>query len=222
MANPSCPSCGAEVPLRSAALPYATCAYCQAVLVRQDEGLREVGRTAILPADVSPIQLTTTGHADGLAFTVVGRVRWGWRDGSWNEWLLEMADGSSRWLGEAMGLFMVTAERPELLDLPLLATFRHGGGLIRDAVVTIDGRSFVASDLKEAQCLGSEGQLGFPSPRGRAMTSIDFRDAVGGLLSLQRDQDGARAWFGHYCTLAELRPANLRQLDGWRMPAALR
>ena len=33
----------------------------------------------------------------------------------------------------------------------------------------------VAIDCKEAQCLGSEGDLPFPTLSGRTMTSIDFR-----------------------------------------------
>src|SRR3546814_4157139 len=44
--------------------------------------------------------------------TLFRSVRWGWTDGSWNEWLLLFADDRHAWLGEAMGQFMLLAERP--------------------------------------------------------------------------------------------------------------
>jgi hypothetical protein len=49
-------------------------------------------QAASLPFDVSPHQLGTGQVVDGARFTVVGRVRWGWADGAWNEWLLQSPD----------------------------------------------------------------------------------------------------------------------------------
>ena len=121
-----CPSCGAPVPVRSAALPYVTCGYCQTLIRRQGEGMEAVGKSAVLPFDVSPLQLGSTGSFGAVRFSVVGRVRWGWADGAWNEWLCDCSDGIPRWLSEAMGAFMLTEEHPELLDRPELKTIRTG------------------------------------------------------------------------------------------------
>jgi len=90
-----CPQCGAPVPVRGGGLPYAVCAYCQTVIAR--DGMAEIGTAASLPEDVSPIQLGTGGVVDGARFSVVGRVRWGWADGAWNEWLLQTSDGQALW-----------------------------------------------------------------------------------------------------------------------------
>src|SRR4030095_12274072 len=98
MVDFNCPSCGAALPLRSAALPYVVCAHCQTVVLRGDQGLEEIGKSAVLPFDGSPLMLGTMGKAGGSGFVVVGRVRWGWTDGSWNEWLLAGDDGRHRWL----------------------------------------------------------------------------------------------------------------------------
>jgi hypothetical protein len=111
MANNACPQCGAPVPMRSGGMPYAVCSYCQTVIAR--DGMRDIGKAAVLPYDISPIQLGT-GVVDGARFTVVGRVRWGWADGAWNEWLLQLSDGTTRWLGEAMGQFQILTEREDV------------------------------------------------------------------------------------------------------------
>ncbi|WP_404480573.1 DUF4178 domain-containing protein [Novosphingobium sp. BL-52-GroH] len=218
----NCPSCGAGLPVRSAALPYTTCAQCQSLLLRDGLAVAEVGKVAVLPFDVSPIQLGTTLRVEGLHLTVAGRVRWGWGDGSWNEWLLHGNDGEHRWLGEAVGAFMLTAERADLLDLPLARRFAVGGEIVVGDEIVVEDVTLRAIDCKEAQCLGSEGDLPFATLPGRTMTSIDFRGPHAEALSLQRDERGTSAWLGYYSELAGLAPANLRAIDGWTLPEALR
>lgn len=222
MAVLPCPSCGAPVPVRSAALPYVTCAYCQTLIRRHGDGLEAIGKSAVLPFDVSPIQLGTSGAFGAVRFSVAGRVRWGWSDGSWNEWLLDCSDGTARWLGEAMGSFMLTEERPELLQRSELAQFASGGTLARGTTLALAEEEFEASDIKTARCLGSEGDLPRPTPAGAEVLSIDFRGSRGGAISLQRDSEGASAWLGSALELAQLSPKDLRQLDGWTIPAGLK
>lgn len=207
--------------MRSAALPYVSCGHCQSLIRREGEGLSAIGQVAVLPFDVSPIQLGTTGRWDGQGFEIVGRVRWGWADGAWNEWLMLMADGRQRWLGEAMGRFMVTAERPDLLDMAEIATFAAGGKVRRGTQIVVDGVSFIAADIKEAQCLGCEGDLSRPTPARAALTSIDWRSHDGAVLSVQRDAEGTTVWAGGSAGLADLAPRGLRQLEGWTIPAGL-
>ena len=217
----SCPSCGAEIPLRSAAMPYAVCAYCQTVAMREGEELREIGKAAALPFDVSPLQLGTVGEADGVTFDVVGRVRWGWSDGSWNEWLLRGTDGQHRWLGEAMGQFQLLSEKPDAMGNALLQGFASGQAIAPGDVVKLGGTSYIAADIKEAACLGGEGDLPFPTPADWTMTSVDFKSTDKGSLSVQRDAQGTSAYEGRYVELAELKPRNLRAIEGWAMPEGL-
>lgn len=216
----SCPSCGAPVPLVHAALPYAVCGQCQTLIVRDGNETKAIGKSAVLPFDVSPIQIGTRGTADGQRFEVIGRVRWGWSDGSWNEWLLSIGS-STAWLGEAMGMYVITAEAPELLGSPLGQQFATSGTVPLGAKIEVAGAHFTATDIKQAHCLGGEGQLPFPCPADWTMTNVDFRSADGGALSLQRDGNGVSAWLGRYVALDELKPVGLRKIAGWHMPADL-
>jgi hypothetical protein len=221
MESLTCPSCGAALPVRDPALPYSTCAYCQTLVRRAAGSVEAVGTVAALPADVSPIQIGTTVDRDAIAATVVGRVRWGWSDGSWNEWFLRAADGRAFWLGEAMGMFMLTSAYPAVLAVPAIRNFADGNPMARDCTIKAGGKWLTATDIKEAACLGSEGDLPFPTLPGWTMTSVDFRNAAGDALSVQRDADGTTAWLGEWSDLAGLKPANLRQIEGWTRPGAL-
>lgn len=210
------------MPVRSAALPYVTCSYCQTLIRRERDGIEAIGKVAVLPFDVSPFQLGSAIGWRGARFTLVGRVRWGWEDGSWNEWFAEGTDGAHRWLGEAMGSFLISEERPDLLDLAPIRAFAAAEPLYPGATVMIGESLFEASDVKQASCLGSEGDLPFATAIGTVITSVDFRSPGGAALSLQREADGVSAWLGEYLELGQLAPANLRAIEGWAIPAEMR
>ena len=210
------------MPVRGASLPYATCPYCQTLILRQGLNVEEVGKVAILPFDVSPIQLGTTLGAEGRRLTVVGRVRWAWDGGSWNEWLAMADTGAQFWLAEAAGTFMLTAEWPHLLDLPEVQAFANGAAISTGDVIEVEGRQLFASDVKQVECLGSEGDLPIPTRIGTRMTSVDFRSPGGEVLSLQRDERSTTAWFGDSWDLIGLKPGNLRAIEGWTIPGEMR
>lgn len=208
--------------MRDGAVPYTTCAHCQSLVLREGMGAEAIGEVAVVPFDVSPVQLGTSFTVAGLPMTTVGRVRWSWSAGSWNEWFLRADDGSVRWLAEAMGMFMLTVERPDILEQPLAQILVQGGTLIPGGDLEVDGEVYVVTDVKDAQCLGSEGDLPFATLPGRQMTNVDFRAAGGGALSLQRDADGTTAWLGWWFELAGLSPKGLRAIAGWTVPEAMR
>lgn len=216
-----CPNCGADVVFRSPALPTRVCDHCQTMLVRSDEGIQQVGKAAVLPFDVSPIQIGTAGRFGGQAFEVIGRIRWGWTDGSWNEWLMLFGGGGggTAWLGEAMGQYMVTVERP-LADLnaPALGPMMRGQAAVIGTKAVVDGEQLFVADAREVECLAAEGELPFRAPPGWRIYSVDLRAPSGNCASVQRDGDSVNFYIGRYVTLAELAPRNLRAIEGWAAP----
>jgi ribosomal protein S27E len=220
MLKVECPNCGAEVVFRSAGLPARICDYCRTMIVRSGEGVSAIGKAAELPFDVSPIQLGTSGRFGDHGFEVIGRVRWGWTDGSWNEWLLLFDDGSKAWLGEAMGQYMLLRERPlDELRAQAIRTLAQGGEVPVGTEAQVDGEILIVSDAREVVCIAAEGELPFTAPAGWTIFSVDFRSASGRCASLQRDGATADFYDGRYVTLAELKPTNLRDLEGWTAPA---
>lgn len=214
-----CPQCGADVAFRSPALPARVCDYCRTMLVRSDAGLAEAGKAAALPFDVSPVRIGMRGRYDGKGFDVIGRVRWSWTDGAWNEWLLLFEDNSNAWLGEAMGQFMLLRERPfNTVQTRALRAVAKGGKAVIGAEVQLDGRKLTIADARDVQCVAAEGELPFTAPAGWRIYSVDLRGRAGECATLQRDRDTATFYQGSYVTLAELAPQGLRAIEGWALP----
>ena len=219
MLTVACPNCGAAVTFRSPALPSRVCDHCQTIVVRRGQNVEAVGKAAVLPFDVSPIQIGTSGTFESHGFEVIGRVRWGWTDGSWNEWLLLFNDGSHAWLGEAMGQFMLTRERP-LGDIRAAAVNAIAAGeeVPIGTQAEVDGETLIVSDAREATCIAAEGELPFSAETGWTIFSVDFRSESGRCASLQREDKIPTFYDGRYVTLAELAPRGLRAIEGWPMP----
>ena len=219
MLDANCPNCGAAVRFRSADLPVKVCDYCRSSLIRTGDVLQAVGKIAEVPEDVSPLQIGVRGRDGGQGFELVGRVRWRWTDGGWNEWLALFDDGSTAWIGEAMGRYMLTRE------------VAHGG--FRTAVVrslrddqdvplgteaTIDGVKYVVTDVKEAVCVGGDGELPFSTPADLTMKSVDLMAPDGQCASIQKERGEVQVFAGRYVTLRDLQVTGLRAFDGWPMP----
>ena len=215
-----CPNCGADVVFRSPALPNRVCDYCRSMLVRSDDGVARVGEVAALPFDVSPVQIGTRGRVDDKGFEVIGRVRWAWTDGSWNEWLLLFEDGGNAWLGEAMGQFMLLWERPfGKVRTKALRTVAEGRDATPGTEIQLDGEKLVVADARYVTCIAAEGELPFTARSGWKLYSVDLRGNAGECATLQRDADEVTFYQGRYVTLAELAPRGLRAIEGWKLPA---
>lgn len=211
-----CPNCGADVAFRSAGLPALVCDYCHTMLVRSDDGVAQMGQAAVLPFDVSPVRIGMEGSFESVRFRVIGRVRWSWTDGAWNEWLLLFDDGSNAWLGEAMGDFMLLRERP--YDKGLAGRIAKGENAVIGKDVQIGGRKLTIVDARDVLCVAAEGELPFVPKPGWQIYSVDLKGVDGDCASLQRDGADVSFYEGRYVTLDELNPRGLRAIEGWALP----
>jgi hypothetical protein len=209
--NLKCPSCGAQVPFRSAA-PYAVCAYCRSLLIRRDAQLESIGRVAQVPDDLSPLQLQTTGVFEKNRFTLVGRLRKTWEQGSWSEWCANFDSPQFGWLAEAQGDYVMTFEHPlQELGAAQSAVAQLSAG----AIVPISGIPYTVSDIKQVTCTAGEGELTSAAITGATMTSIDLRGPGVHFATIEVAAQRRALFVGRYVEFDDCRFSNLRKLEGW-------
>ncbi len=227
----NCPSCGAEFVFQSSSSVYTVCKYCSSMIVRHDVDVESIGKMAALPNDMSPIQIGTEGVYRGIRFGIIGRMKIGWEDGSWNEWFILADDGRKGWLAEAQGFYAVSFEIEDTLlpnaaggflnkiksiigyDKPSLPTPRSVPKL--GSYLTLNNQKLKVVDIKNAVCIGSEGELPFNAPQGRKTMAIDLLGTAGEFAAIEIENDQWRIYAGHYVEWDELRCHNLRPLEGW-------
>lgn len=219
MTELACPQCGASIAFRAADLPVRICDYCRSAIVRDGEALRAAGKSAIVPEDVSPLQIGVRGRHDGMAFELVGRVRWRWSDGAWNEWLALFGDGTIGWLGESMGRFMMLrAIGHDARRTAIVRQIAEDRAVAVGAEAQIDGVAYVVADIRDVTCVASEGALPQATATGTKARSVDLMARDGRCASVQREDGATFVYAGRYVSLADIAAIGLRAFDGWPMP----
>lgn len=204
-----CPSCGAPVKFASGAAVFAVCEHCRSMVVRSDVKLEAIGAMAELPPDLSPLQIGSTGSWQGKAFTLLGRVRLAWSDGSWTEWYSVFNDGRRGWIAETQGFFTVSFLSENDSIPQRFAELRPG------STVDFARNRWRVMDIKETRVVAAEGELPFVAKPGATRYGIDFAGQNGEFGGLEREDGRFVFYEGAYATFNDLNFQNLKPVPGW-------
>jgi len=203
----ACPNCGAPVEFASAASASAVCSFCRSTLVRDGDALRRIGVSAELFDDHSPLQIGAAGRYQGAAFTLVGRLQYGYADGTWNEWHALFDNGKSGWLSEDNGAYVFAFDSALQGAAPAPEELTAGERrLVNDAVWNV-------ASVTRARLIAAQGELPRP-PRidGAEFTVVDLRNERDEVATLDYGEPAAVVWsIGRPVRLAELAMSGLRE-----------
>ena len=203
----ACPNCGAPVEFASAASASAVCSFCRSTLVRDGEALRRIGISAELFDDHSPLQLGAGGRAQGVAFTLVGRLQYGYDGGTWNEWHALFDNGRSGWLSEDNGAYVLSFDAPTPSDAPSLGELRAGERRV------IDGRGWSVASVVRAHLVAAQGELPSAPRLEGEFTVVDLRNEQGEVATLDDIDPAALHWStGRSVALSTLALQGLRDV----------
>ncbi len=204
MQTVSCPSCGAPVAFRSHASVMAVCAYCAATVIKDGDAVKDLGKMSSVLEDFSPIQIGTSGSFGGLAFSVIGRIQLRYDEGIWNEWYLLFDDASVSWLGDSSGLYTLTTLRNEDGALPAFTELQAA------KLVSIAGQRYTTAEVREADCIGGQGELPFKVGQGWHARVADFRAGASFVTLDYSDGERPALFTGAAVTLDQLQCQMLR------------
>ncbi|GIU73985.1 MAG: hypothetical protein KatS3mg004_1072 [Bryobacteraceae bacterium] len=204
-----CPSCGAPVQFAWSGAVQTACPYCHSILVRHDVNLEKVGITADLPPDASPIQLFTEGVFDNRRFTVIGRIRYEWEQGGWNEWHLLFQDQTSGWLSDAQAEYAISFLVAPPAPLPPPDQLAPG------QLLQISGAPFYVTHLTRVRYVGFEGELPFTTADRSEFLTADLRTFDARFATIDYSEQPPLLFAGRFVEFDELRLANLREFEGW-------
>lgn len=197
--------------------PYSVCQYCQSLLLRNDATYESVGKVAQVPDDFSPMQLGVQGYFEGKHFSLIGRIRKSWEQGSWNEWCALFDDQRMGWLAEAQGDWVMCFEQPpeSLRNAPSLKEIDR---IEPGQKWYIGKQAYTVSDAKRVLCDAAEGELSDIDYKGQVLSSVDLRGAGMQFATVEFTSKEINVFAGRFIDFAECRFSGLRQLDGWVAP----
>lgn len=193
----SCPACASPVEVDDRFALVAVCPGCDSTVVVDGEAARIHGKMGALAPPAGVLYLGATGALRGDRFRVVGRVRYGYARGYWNEWLLALEDGAAAWVSEdedELQLERLLEDPGAALD-PRAA--RPGDR------VELAGSSFRVDEVDEAVCEGGEGMLPFPVVPGERTPYAELTGDAG-FATAEATGEGIRVFLGARLDRAEL------------------
>lgn len=203
------------MPFRSSIAIFAVCEHCHSSVVRKDFKVETFGIMAELPPDLSPLQIGTKGHYAGRGFTLIGRLRLHWGEGSWNEWCADFGGGTLGWIAEAMGFYMISFEQTALEAASINPNAQAG------AQLTLAGQRWQVNDVKKARCIAAEGELPYAVAPNAERLGMDLTGPGGAFGTLEISGEQRTFYAGHYAQFEELNFTELRKVPGWDQQAEI-
>ena len=146
-----CPSCGATHEPRNPGIQTLVCDNCDTTLYLEEDIVRQ-GKRAKVAQPKSGMAVGKAGRVEGRGLELVGRARFQYDSGYWDEWYVVFDDGTEGWLVEDGRSYTL---EEQLAELPEGASPNMGVG---DQIIVGD----ITYEVREkglTTCVGGEGQL---------------------------------------------------------------
>ncbi|MBX3063254.1 MAG: DUF4178 domain-containing protein [Anaerolineae bacterium] len=151
----TCANCGGPIEIDNQFIRTVTCKFCgSSYLVRGSDNLDPTGKSASLADYPSRLSVGMRGAVRGRGFRVLGRVRYSYDDGFWEEWQVAWDDGAPPdWLEEDEGYWTLYKRERVKSEIPAYDQVRVG------SKININNRSVFITEKRRARMIGSEGQF---------------------------------------------------------------
>jgi hypothetical protein len=150
-----CQTCGAPINIENQFIRSVTCQFCGAsYLVTGEDGLNKRGDAAKLADYPSRLAVGQSGVIRGRKFSVLGRVRYAYDEGFWEEWQIAWDDGQPpEWLEEDEGYWTLYKRERVRGALPEYGEVKVG------SKIKVNTYELFVTEKRKAKMMGSEGQF---------------------------------------------------------------
>lgn len=162
----NCPSCGAMLELKYRHSKMVVCKYCGQTSYLNIDSIFKAGAPILLADYGSVLSVGKRGQIKNKPFEVIGRLRFDYEDGFWDEWLILMDNETELWLQEDEGEFILFRKK-DLPDPPQYTS------LIIGSIRTVDTDNVFLTEKNKAVINGGEGELPFQVVAGEKADYVD-------------------------------------------------
>lgn len=151
----TCNNCGGTLQIENQFIRTVTCPFCSTnYLVSGSDTLDPTGKSTSLADYPSRLQVGMPGTLRGRSFTVLGRIRYQYAEGYWDEWQIGWTDGAPPdWLEEDEGYWTLYRRERVKGAIPAYDQVRVGG------TMQVNAFNVFVTEKRRAKVSGSEGQF---------------------------------------------------------------
>jgi hypothetical protein len=151
------------------------CPSCSSSIFLSDEGVKLIGKASSLSPEPSLIKLHDPIIIENKNYLPLGKIRYAYGRGFWEEWFLKGENNQEFWLSIDEGDFVL--EKQTELSLPFQSPH----------VVRVGRRygNYLATEVGKGECVGFEGELPFPINIGKIHKYMHLSKGGGNLVTIE-------------------------------------
>ena len=151
----ACPSCGNKITIATKSPQIVVCPVCNTTSELEHSAFKEIGKFAFLSDTPSRFEIGVEFRYNGKFYTPVGRVRYDYGKGYWDEWYVKK--GSEYvWISEDEGdIAFETTAKPNLKEIPPFNELNIG------KAIKIGSTKYIVAEKGRCRMVGCEGELPF-------------------------------------------------------------
>ena len=194
----TCPSCSAPLQIENRFTKVVICQYCGQTSNVTPQGLDPTGEKAVLADFPSILSIGAEGTIDSQPFKVLGRLRYKYDEGFWDEWFLQYANGQKVWLQEDEGTFVAFAKESITSAIPEFGAIKVG------STIEVNQKQVFIVEKNEALIAGGEGELQFRIHPGETVDYVDGNSG-GKVVSIEFAPDEIALSIGEQIPLSRIK-----------------
>ena len=171
----NCPQCGDALDIYFKWTKLVECRSCKSSIFLSDEGAKLIGKASTLSPEPSLIKLHEAIIIDNKNYLPLGKIRYAYGRGFWEEWFLKGESNQEFWLSIDEGDFVL--EKRAEISLPFKSPHAVRAGRRYG--------SYLATEIGEGRCVGFEGELPFAINIGKTHGYIHLSKGGGNLVTVE-------------------------------------
>ena len=145
----NCPQCGDALEIHFQYSKLIKCSSCSSSIFLEDDAVKFIGKSSSLSPEPSIIELHKPFKLQGKTFTPLGKIRYSYGRGFWEEWFLKDKGNQEFWLSIDEGDFVL--QEKVKISLPFKSPSAYKVGLKYG--------NYLVTEKGEGTCIGFEGEL---------------------------------------------------------------
>ena len=184
----NCPQCGDQLPLRFRWTKLVQCPSCRSSIFLEDEGAKVVGEASTLSPEPSLIKLRDPIMIDKKSYLPLGKIRYSYGRGFWEEWFLTGEQNQEFWLSIDEGDFVLESRMKMALPFKNIDKLTIGKSY----------GHYVVTEVGEGECVGFEGELPKRVTIGERHRYVHLSEGGASLMTVESSEDGIEIFKGNW------------------------
>ncbi|HIP51776.1 MAG TPA: DUF4178 domain-containing protein [Campylobacterales bacterium] len=184
----NCPQCGDALEIHFQYSKLIKCSSCGSSIFLEDDAVKFIGKSSALSPEPSIIELHKPFKLQGKTFTPLGKIRYSYGRGFWEEWFLKDNGNQEFWLSIDEGDFVLQTKVQ--LSLPFKPSSKF----------TVGGKygNYLITEKGSGTCVGFEGELPEEILINEVHQYVHLSEGGGNLITLEFTDGSSQTFKGKW------------------------